>query len=93
VLLYHSQQYVTEPFTKNRKKLVTGWRRQYNGELPNLYASLNVIKVSKSRCMRWARHVAFMAEIRNRHKMLVRRPEGKGLLERPKHTSEYQNIS
>jgi hypothetical protein len=40
----------------------------------------------KSRNMRWAAHVACMGEMRNFYKILVRKPEGKKPLERPRHT-------
>jgi hypothetical protein len=39
----------------------------------------------KSRVMRWAEHVARIGEKRNAYRLLVRKPEGKRLLGRPKH--------
>jgi hypothetical protein len=56
---------------------VGGWRRLHNEELHNLYASTNIIRVIKSRRMRWAGHVAHIGEIRNTYKILVGKPEGK----------------
>jgi hypothetical protein len=53
-----------------------------------LYASLNIIRVVKSRRIRWVGDVAFMGEIRNAYKILVRKPEGKSPLGRPKHKWE-----
>ena len=48
-----------------RKEEVTGeWRRLHNEELNNLYSSLNIMRVIKSRRMRWAGHVARMGEER-----------------------------
>jgi hypothetical protein len=41
---------ITRP---KREKVARGWRRQHNEELHNLYASPNIIRVIKSRSMRW----------------------------------------
>jgi hypothetical protein len=46
-----------------REEVVGGWRRLHNEEIHNLYASPNIIRVIKSRRMRWAGHVAHMGEI------------------------------
>jgi hypothetical protein len=40
------------------------WRRLHNGELNDLYSSPNIVRVIKSRRMRWAEHVARMGEER-----------------------------
>jgi hypothetical protein len=48
-----------------REEVAVGWRRLHNGELHNLYASLNIIRVIKSRKMRWAGHIARIGEMRN----------------------------
>jgi hypothetical protein len=53
-----------------REEVAGGWRRLHNEELHNLYASLYIIKVIKSRWMRWAGHVAGM-EMRKVYKILV----------------------
>jgi hypothetical protein len=42
-----------------------GWRRLHNEKLHNLYASPNIIKVIRSRRMRWTGHVALKTEMRN----------------------------
>ena len=45
--------------------MVTGeWRRLHNEELNDLYSSLSIVRVIKSRIMRWAVHVARMGEER-----------------------------
>ena len=49
-----------------------------------LYSSPNIVRVIKSRRMRWARHVARMGEGRGVHKVLVGKPEGKRPLGRPR---------
>jgi len=48
-----------------RRDEVTGeWRRLHNEELNDLYSSLNIVRVIKSRRMRWAGHVTRMSEER-----------------------------
>jgi hypothetical protein len=61
-----------------------GWRELHNEELHNLYSSPSIIKIIKSRGMRWAGHVARMGEKRNVYKLLVGKPEGKRPLGRPR---------
>ena len=57
---------------------VTGeWRKLHNVELNGLYCSPNIVRVIKSRKMRWAGHVARMEEGRGVHKVLVGKSEGK----------------
>jgi hypothetical protein len=52
------------------------WRKLYNDELHNLYSSPNIVRVIKSRRMRWAGHVARMKEGRGVYGVLVGRPRG-----------------
>jgi hypothetical protein len=56
----------------------------HNGELHNLYSSLDIIRQINSRRMRWAEHVARIGEGRNVYRVLVGKPEGKRPLERPR---------
>ena len=64
---------------------VTGeWRKLHNEGLNDLYCSPNIVRVIKSRRMRWAEHVACMEEGRGVHKVLVGKPEGKRPLGRPR---------
>jgi hypothetical protein len=61
-----------------RKDEVTGdWGKLHNEELHNLYCSPNIIRMIKSRRMRWARHIARKGEKRNVYRILVGKPEGK----------------
>ena len=53
------------------------WRRLHNGELHSLYRSPNIVRVIKSRSLRWAGHVARMEEGRSAFKMLTGKPRGK----------------
>jgi hypothetical protein len=56
----------------------------HNEELRDLYSSPCVIRIIKSRRMRWAGHVARMEETRNAYRLLVGKPEGKRPLGRPR---------
>jgi hypothetical protein len=56
----------------------------HNDELHSLYSSPNIVRVIKSRRMRWEGHVARMGEGRVAYRVLVRRPEGKRPLGRPR---------
>jgi len=68
-----------------RKDEVTGeWRRLHNEELNDLYSSPNIVRVIKSRRMRWAGHVARMGEERGVYRVLLGKPEGKRPLGRPR---------
>jgi hypothetical protein len=53
------------------------WRKLHNNELHSLYSLRNIVRVIKSRRMRWAGHVARMREGRGVYRVLVGRPEGK----------------
>jgi hypothetical protein len=53
------------------------WRKLHNEKLRDLYSSPNIIRIIKSRKMRWAGHVALMWEKRNAYRLLVGEPEGK----------------
>jgi hypothetical protein len=48
------------------EEMAGGWRILYNEELHNLYASLNIIWMIKSRMMKWVGHVACMGEMKCR---------------------------
>jgi hypothetical protein len=64
------------------------WRKLHSDELHNLYSSPNIVRVIKSRKMRWVGHVARMGEGRGVYRVLVGRPEGKRPLGRPRHRWE-----
>jgi hypothetical protein len=82
-LVYHHPN--ISHFTGPKRDEVTrGWRKLHNEELHNLYSSLSLISMVKSRRMRWAGHVARMGEKRNAYRILVGNPEGKRLLGRIK---------
>jgi hypothetical protein len=56
----------------------------HNDELYDLYSSLNIVRVIKSRRMRWAGHMARMGKGRSAYRVLVGRPEGKRPVGRPR---------
>jgi len=61
-----------------RKDEVTGkWRREHNEVLNDIYPSPNIVRVIKSRRMRWAGHVARMGEERGCIGSCWGKPEGK----------------
>ena len=60
------------------------WRKLHNEELRDFYSLPNIVRVVKSRRMRWAGHVARMGEDRVVHRGLVGKPEGKRQLGRPR---------
>jgi hypothetical protein len=60
------------------------WRKLHNDELQSLYSSPYIVRVIKSRRIRWAGHVARMREGRGFYRVLVGRPEGKRPLGRPR---------
>jgi hypothetical protein len=70
-------------FGPKRDEVTGEWRRLHDKELYALY-SPNIIRVIKSRRLRWAGHVARMGERRGAYKALVGKPEGSRPLERPR---------
>jgi hypothetical protein len=71
-------------FGPKRDEVTGEWRKLHSEELHNLYSSPDIIRQAKSRRMRWAEHVARMAEERKVYKVLVGMPEGKRPLGRPR---------
>jgi hypothetical protein len=53
------------------------WRKLHNDELHDLYSTPNIVRVIKSRRMRWAGHVARMGEWRGAYRVLVGRPKAR----------------
>ena len=53
------------------------WRKLRNEELHHFYCSLNIVRVIKSRRMRWTGHVARILEKINVHRVLMGKLEGK----------------
>jgi hypothetical protein len=85
-------------FGPKRDEVAGEWRKLHNEELNDLYSLPNIVRVVKSRRMRWARHVARMGENRGVHRVLVGKPERKRPLERRRRRWEdninidFQNV-
>jgi hypothetical protein len=59
------------------------WKKVHNDELHSLYSSPNIVRVIKSRMMRWVGHEAHMGVARDVYMVLVGKPEVKRPLGRP----------
>jgi hypothetical protein len=71
---------VNKIFGPKRDGVMGGWRKLHNEELRDLCSSPIIIRIIKSKMMRWAEHVARMGERRNVYSLLTGKPEGKILL-------------
>jgi hypothetical protein len=72
-------------FGPKRDEVMEEWRKLHNEELHDLYSSPSMIRIIKSRRMRWAGNVARMGEKRNMYRLLVGKPDGKRPLGRSRH--------
>ena len=61
------------------------WRRLHNKELHSLYRSTNIVRVIKSRRLRWASHVARITQGRSTFTILIAMSIGRKPLGRPRH--------
>jgi hypothetical protein len=71
-------------FGPKKDEVTGGWRKLHNEELHGLYSSPSIVRVMKARRMRWAEHVARMAEARGAYNILVGKPKGRKPLVRPR---------
>ena len=71
-------------FGSKRDQVTREWRKLHNEELRDLYSLPNIVRVVKSRRMRWAGHVAHMGEGRGVQRVLVGKSKGKIPLVRPR---------
>ena len=71
-------------FWPRRDEVAREWRKLHNEELSDLYSLPNIVRVVKSRRIRWAGHVTRMGEGRGVHRVLVGKPEEKRPLGRPR---------
>jgi hypothetical protein len=77
---------VLKTFGPRRDEATGGWRKLHNEELKNKYSSLNVIRVIRSRTVRWTGHAARMGDKRNACGILVVKPEVKRPVGRSRRT-------
>jgi len=71
-------------FGPRRDEVARECMRLHNEELNDLYSSPNIVRVIKSGRMRWAGHVTRVGEERGVYRVLVRKPEGKRPMGRPR---------
>jgi hypothetical protein len=67
-----------------RDEVIRGWGKLHDEELHNLHCSPSIIRISKSKRMRWAGHIVRMGTKRNTYRVLVGKSEGKRPLGRPR---------
>jgi hypothetical protein len=71
-------------FGPKRDEVTGEWGKLHNEELSDLYSLPNIVRVAKSRRMRWEGQVVHMAEGRGVYRVLVEKPEGKRPMGRPR---------
>jgi hypothetical protein len=71
-------------FGPKRDDVMGEWRKLHNEELRDLYSSPSIIRIMKSKMMRWAGHVARMGEKRNAYRLLVEGQRERYRLGRPR---------
>jgi len=76
-------------FGPKRDEVTGEWRKLHNEGFYDLYSSPNIVRVIKSRRMRWAGHVARIGERKGVYAVLVGKPEGKRPLGR--HRSRWED--
>jgi hypothetical protein len=71
-------------FGPKRDKVTWEWRKLHNEELHDLYSSASIVRVIKSKIIKWAGNVARLVERRGVYRVLVGKLEGKRPLGRPR---------
>jgi hypothetical protein len=79
-----SENRVLRIFGPKKDEVTEGWRILHNEELNDLYCSPYIVRVVKSRRMRWAGIVARVGDKRDTNRFFVGRLEGKSLFQRPR---------
>jgi hypothetical protein len=64
-------------FGPERDEVTAEWIKLHNEELIDLYSSPNIVRLIKSRRMRWAEHVSRMGARRGVYRDFAGEPEGK----------------
>jgi hypothetical protein len=74
-LMVFENRVLRKIFGPKRDEVTEEWRRLHNEELYALSSSPNIIRVIKSRILRWAGHVTRKGEWRGAYRALVEKPE------------------
>jgi hypothetical protein len=77
ILRMFDNRVLRQIFGPRRAEVTGDWRKLHNEELHRLYSSPKIIRVIRSRRMKWAQHVVHMGEMKNAYKILVGKCEGK----------------
>jgi hypothetical protein len=80
----HRLRVLRRIFGLKRDEVTGEWRKLHNEELLDLYSSPSIIRIIKSRRMRWVGACSTNGEKRNTYRLLVEKPEGKRPLGRPR---------
>jgi hypothetical protein len=72
-------------FGLKRDEMTGSWRKPPKEELHNLFSLSSIIRMIKSRRLRWAGHVRQMGMERNAYRIVMQKPEGRRPLGRPRH--------
>jgi hypothetical protein len=67
----HENRVLRRVFGPKRDEVTGEWRTVHNEELRDLYSSPSIIRIIKSRRMRWVGNVARMGEKRNAYRLLL----------------------
>jgi hypothetical protein len=62
-------------FGTKKEEVTREWRKLHHEERNDVYSSTNIVRLTKSRRMRWTGHVALMGESRCIYRDLVGKPE------------------
>jgi hypothetical protein len=76
-------------FEPKRDEVTGSWRKLHNEELHKLYSSPSIIRMIKSRRMRWEGRIARIGEKLNAYRILTGKPEGKRPLGRSRRRWEH----
>jgi hypothetical protein len=82
------EQDAEENICTKEDEVTGGWRKLHNDKLHYLYSSPSIIRMMKSRRLRWAGRVARMEE-KNAYRILAGKPDGKRPLGRRRHRWVY----
>jgi hypothetical protein len=75
---------VLRKFARKRDEVTGEWRKHQNEDIRYMYSVPSIVRVLKSRRMRWAGHVACVVERRGVYRVLMGKPDGTRPLGRPR---------